>query len=301
MNDAMRLFQDFARGRRSIFVKGDSGVLPLLQSLRQAKAGLYRSSKINQDEYENAYAVFTRFQWKGSIYAAIVEARSASDALDVYLDAQKSLHAGEARILSLVRLPTSRILPFPFFVVCDEAIQKLGGKMATNYWSNLKGDNESITTWLKDFLRYRREIVQTWAPDIEPAVPSLLSAQEVYAVYDSAGWLALRYYKGQGTGDEVKVKQAPREGPRYQQEGNAIDFKQFFADLPPEADLIGERSFWSSETEMVYRNWPHPFLEAASEVRKLINDYNSSVPRVYLDALDLTDSRLRAYPKTVSR
>jgi hypothetical protein len=171
-------------------------------------------------------------------------------------------------------------------------MREVGGKMATNYWLKLKDDNESIATWLKDFLRYRREIVQTWAPDIEPAVPFLLSAQRVYAIHDSAGWLALRYYKDQGTVDRVEVRQASRESPSYGRKGNTIDFKQFFVDLPPETDLIQERSSWSSKSGRAHRNWPHPFLEAASEVRKLINDYNSSVPRIFLDALDLTDSRL---------
>ena len=182
MIDAMEVFREFAKDRKSIVIKGDSGVLSLLRSLREVKIGLYKSNKIDQNTYENAFAVFTRFQWGDSTYAAIVEVRSETDAIEVYLDAQKSLYAVGAKVLSLIRLPTPRIMPFPFFVICDEAMRQVGDEMARNYWSKLNNDDQSITTWLKDFLRYRREIVRRWAPDVEPAVPSLLSVQSVYAL-----------------------------------------------------------------------------------------------------------------------
>jgi hypothetical protein len=68
-------------------------------------------------------------------------------------------------------------------------------------------------------------------------------------------------------------------------------FKKAFISLPPDSDLLRERGFWSKFRE-VHELLGHPFLEAAEEIGKAIENYNRSLPRIYLDAMYLTDSRL---------
>lgn len=263
-------------------------MVSLVSSLKKMKATLLRDNKIGQDEYESPFGLFVKFQLGPSVYSAVMDARSEAEALGLYLDTQMSLHASGAEVLSLARLPAPRIELFPFFHICATILKERGEELTRNYWLKLGNYETAVRTWILDFLRFRREIVQRWAPDLEPAFSFALSAQRAYALHNPEGrWIAMRYYKGQTDVDQVEVSKTSEAYGREYERG----FSRAFEGLPSEQYLLRQRSVWShseEETQLL----GHPFLVAAEEIGKVAESYNRSLPTIYLDAMYLTDSRI---------
>lgn len=284
------LVRSLGKFRSAVFVRGDPGVASLLEQLTQQRLHLWRSEKISQADYKNPHRVFVRFRIDRSLCSGLVQASSQEEALDIFLDIQFGLHKKEAEILTLLRLPVPRIRTFPFFVICEEILRNVGQKLAANYWPQHPKNIEAIRAWLVDFLCYRREIIRTRVPELEPVVPSALTNQRVLGLYDpSAGAITLRYYRSMEDTDIVDVREERTETP-FGPHDNKL-FEELF-DLPPQVELLREVRQCSGAGRMTYREWGHPYFVAADELRQHIERYNRYLPGTYQDATYVTDARL---------
>lgn len=284
----------------TVFLQGDPGMTALLKDVNIGRREMFRLGKITQGELEDQYGVFIRFQFEGAIYSGIIPVSSASDRTSIAIQVQSRLHEKKAKLLTLLQLPNPRIPTFPFFTACDMALKEMYGvkeQLAKSYWVKYSNDKDAISGWLRDFLRFRREIVYTVVPQLESEVPYVLSKQTVFALHDPlSGSLALRYYRSTSNEDTIQVNQPAggfigirplRQGPPSDNDPFSQNFK-----LPPANELLQEITYFSRVRPKVYFEWGHPYFAAAAELKQHIERYNKLAPQRYEDATYLTEAKL---------
>ena len=278
--------RSMAKGRPSLFVGADAGVTALLEHLQQLRLEPFRKREITWDEFKApSNCVFVRFELEENLLSGLILASSESDASEVSLDIQAIVQEKKGRLLTLQLLSTERMSPYPFFVVCDTISRYIGREVAGNYWLNHPIGAEEIRSWLDDFLRYRREIVYDEVPNLDVAVPFILSGQKVFGTYTRPGIVALRYYRSRDGTDTVEIRESAY--PANDEEA----FRKLFA-LPSKKELVQQVVSSSVDVQTFYEQWGHPYFAAANDVKIHLEHYNSNRREPFVDATYLTDARL---------
>ncbi len=283
----------------TVFLQGDPGITSLLKDVNFGRREMFRLGKISQRELEDQYGVFVRFQYEGTIYSGIIPVSSESDRIEIATAIQSRVHEKKAKLLTLLQLPNPRMPTFPFFTACDmilSGMYSVKERLAKNYWAKYSNDKDAISEWLRDFLKFRREIVYTVAPQLESEVPYVLSKQTVLVLHDPQSMtVALRYYRSTSNEDVVEVNQTEhgfigvpsfRPGP-----SDEDIFSQNFR-LPSANELLQEITYFTRVRSKVYHDWGHPYFAAAAELKQHIERYNKLAPRSYEDATYLTEAKL---------
>jgi hypothetical protein len=271
-------------------VKGDPGITLMLERLRERKMELLRRGTITDSEYRTPFGVFARCKINGQVYSILIQTLSQEETLDAYLDIQFRLQELGAKMLSLIRLPVSKIPLFPLFSVCDRIERSIAQKISANYWSGSVERTKSIETWIREFLDYRRKIVVEIIPELEPAVPFVFHRQTVFCIHDPySNNFAVRYYRSKQD-DDVRIDEISDLGRFF----NIWDLfeKHFGEKLPPKEDLLQGWAFSGGPTWTVGREMGHPYFAAVRELRQYVEQFNKSIPEPYVDALYLTEAKL---------
>ena len=140
----------------TVFLQGDPGMTALLKDVNDGRREMFSRGMIKQEELEDQYGVFIRFQFEGTIYSGIIPVSSASDRVSVAIEAQSRIHEKKAKLLTLLQLPNPRIPTFPFFTACAMVLKGIYGakeQLTKNYWSKYSNDKDAISGWLRDFLK----------------------------------------------------------------------------------------------------------------------------------------------------
>jgi hypothetical protein len=275
-----------AHDRPSLFLGGDFGATALLELLRKARLEQFRKQQITWQDFKTpSNCVFVRFELAGNVLSGLILASSESDASQVNLDIQSIVHEKKGRLLTLQLLPEGKISPFPFFLVCDTISDNIGTEMATGYWLKKPIGPEAIGTWLGEFLRYRREILYNEAPDLEAAVPFILTGEKVFGIFTPPGTVALRYYLSKDGTDTVEMRQSA--SPAIDEEA----FRKIFA-LPSEKDLIQTVISTCMDDKTFYETWSHPYFAAAKDLMDHLAHYNDNRREPFVDATYLTNAKL---------
>lgn len=246
-------------------------------------------------------SVFARFQIGEITYSCLIPATSQEEVIEIANNLQFRLDEKKARLLTLLRLPTAPIPKFPFFTACGMVLdwsRIIGDQLAQNYWNKYANDKDSMAGWIKDFLRFRREIIFAVAPEFESEAPHVLPKQMVFVLHDPLlQRVVLRYYRGTSYSDIVQVKVAPEAalGIPHFDRGSSVTqdlFAKYFT-LPPRSELLQEITYFTHILPKVYYNWEYPYFAAAAELMKYVENHNQRTRQIYQDATYLTEARLQ--------
>ena len=258
----------------------------LLEHLKSARLEQFRKQQITWHDFKTpSNCVFVRFELAGNVLSGLILASSESDASQVSLDIQAIVHEKKGRLLTLQLLSEDKISPFPFFVVCDTISENIDSEIAAKYWLNNPIGPEAIRTWLEDFLRYRREILYNEVPDLEAAVPFVVSGEKVFGIFTPPGTVALRYYLSRDGTDTVEMRQSA--DPANDEEA----FRKIFV-LPSEKELVQTVISTCMDEEIFYETWSHPYFAAAKDLMGHLEHYNSNRRELFVDATYLTNAKL---------
>jgi hypothetical protein len=275
-----------AQARPSLFLGGDFGVTVLLEHLKSARLEQFRKQQITWHDFKTPRnCVFVRFELAGDVLSGLILASSESDASQVSLDIQAIVHEKKGKLLTLQLLSEDKISPFPFFVVCSTISEDIGHEIAAEYWLNNPIGPEAIRTWLEDFLRYRRDILYNEVPDLEAAVPFVVSGEKVFGIFSPPGTVALRYYLSRDGTDTVEMRQSLY--PATDEEA----FRKIFV-LPSEKELVQTVISACMDEQTFCEEWGHPYFAGVNDLMAHLEHYNSNRRELSADATYLTNARL---------
>lgn len=292
MSKIQKMIQSLAPYKYSIFVAGDFGVVALQEDLRKFKLQKWQAKEIKQEEYENSNGVFLRFSLEGATYSGIVQTEDEAETRSILRTIPPELHKEGAEILTILKTPLDRISLFPFFSILEKnELKEPKRKLARQYWTSFNDDVEALRNWYKDFIRFRREIVATEIPQLEPAVPAWMGCFKVYVLYNKKDrTIATKYYRSPDRDDAVFVEETS-ESVGLKAE---TAFSKSFA-LPPMQDALSESVQFNQESEKVYFDWDHPYISAAEDLKKQAVEFNRAQRGISYDAYKISPSLLYAW------
>lgn len=287
MDKIQRIIQNLAPDKYTIFVGGDPGVVALQEDLKRFKLQKWQAKEIEQKEYENLNGVFLRFSLEGAVYSGIVQTEDEAETRSMLLTIPPELQKEGAEILAILKTPLNRISLFPFFSILEKnELKEPKQKLALQYWTNFKDDVEALQNWYMDLIRFRREIVATEIPELEPAVPAWMGRLKVYVLYNEKDrTIATKYYRSPDKADVVFVeKTSDSVGLKAE-----TAFSKSFV-LPPVQDALSENVQFNQESEKVYFNWGHPYISAAEDLKKQVGIFNRAQKGITYDAYRISSS-----------
>jgi len=285
--NSVEIINSLAPEKRAIFVSGDPGVASIQQDLRRFKLQLRREGTITQSEYENPNGVFLRFSIDGVTQSGIIQTENENETRGLLLHIPPRLQEKSADLLTILNVPLRRIPLFPFFTILEEfQLRELIEEMSKQYWSDLTNEVEGLKTWYLDFIRFRREIINTEIPKLEASVPSWMGNLKIYVLYNEKDRvIATRYYRNAENKDVVLVKETSKPvGLRTEEV-----FSEVFT-LPSKQAIISGSVKYSKIGEKAFSEWNHPYFAAVRELREQVEKFNREQPSVYYDAHTVSPS-----------
>ena len=285
-----KIIRKLAPKKYAIFVSGDPGVVTLQEDLKKFKLQKLKEGEIEQKEYENANGVFLRFSVANVIHSGIIQTEDENDSRSLLLTIPPELREEGAKILTILKTPLDRIPMFPFFTILGRSeLKELKKNLSQQYWASFSDDVEALKKWHLDFIKFRREMIRTEVPQLEPAVPAWLGSLKVYILYNEEDRIiAKRYYRSLEKDDEVFVTKTS--------ESIALKAEKAFSKafiLPPKQNALSESIQFSKEGEKVYSNWDHPYFSAVEDLKTQVERFNRAQPGVLCNAYKI--SRTLAY------
>jgi len=281
------IIQRLAPKKYAIFVVGDPGVSTMQDDLKQLKVQMLREGRIGQKEYENTNGVFLRFSLNGAIHSGIIQTENEIETRGMLLDIPPKLQEEGLNLLTILGLPLDRIPLFPFFTILDHfRLRESIRELSRQYWAYFEDDVEALRNWYSDFIRFRREIVSTEIPQLEPAVPSWLGNLKVYVLYNEKDRIiATSYYRNPKNKDFVSVEKTSQPVELRTEEA----FSNIFS-LPSKQDYISGSVMFSKMGEKTFSEWDHPYFYAVEGLKKQIEKFNRAQPGIHYDAYTVSCS-----------
>lgn len=286
----MDIVSELAPKKRAVFVEGDPGIVSMQEDLKRLKLQQFREGRIKQNAYENANGVFLRFSRNGAIYSGIIQTEDKNETRGLLLELPPRLHKEGVYPLTIKRTPQDRIPLFPFFTVLDGSeLADPKKKLSKQYWSRFSDDIQALRSWHLDRIRFRKEIINTEAPQLEAAVPSWMTGLKIYVLYNAQKrTIVTRYYRSLENRSAVWVAETSGS-PSLEGDTWAQVFVNAF-DLPSKRNLVLETTQFSREGETVYSKWDHPYFSAVEDVKKQIEGFNRAQPGILYDAYLMSPS-----------
>ena len=271
----------------AIFVTGDPGVVTMQEDLKKFKLQMWRGERIGQKEYENANGVFLRFSVNGAIHSGIIQTKNKIETRGMLLEIPPKLQEEGVNLLTILGLPLDRIPLFPFFTGLDKILSRETiRELSQQYWANFTDDVEALKNWYSDFIRFRREIINTQIPQLEPAVPSWLGNLKVYVLYSEKNrMIATAYYRNLEDKDVVSVEKTSEPVGLRTEEA----FSNVFT-LPSKQDYISGSVQFSKVGEKAFSDWDHPYFSAVEDSKKQVEKFNRAQPSILYDAYTVSRS-----------
>lgn len=281
-----KLTEIIGRKHRSVFTNFNIGLVGHQEDLKKMKLINLRERRIDQDEYENPNGVYIKTLINGDTFSGIIETDSFEESRKLFYDLPILLSENGFFVTSLVILPLPRKSLHPFFDFFENIIFNYEDGMRDEYWKRLGLNVKSVTNWYYDYLKYRREIVYKYAPEVEQTHPFWIKPLKSFIIiYDDQKGIINRYYYS-GDKDEVIIN-----------EMNKVDINELdniYNDVfgVDKKDMIAEGRSHTSIDGKVYQSWNHPFLEALKDVKEGLIRYNESQPTLDYNAYQLTSSKI---------
>lgn len=276
----------------AIFVSGEIGVIKMQETLKESKMHQWREGKISQEEYDNPNGIFLCFVYNNSIYSGIIQAENSNDSKIMLLDIPLKLHEEGMDLKTILRLPMDRIPLFPFFTILN-SLQfgkiELINELKRQYWSNFTEDVEALKNWYLDYVRFKREVINKEAPQLEFSIPYWLENLEIYVLYnEEERIIATAYYSCPENKDDVVFVKKITNKIRF-----GIDkydlFSNFFT-LPAPQYIISRTTSHSKVGEKAFSDWNHPYFAAVEELEKEVKNFNKAQPSFLYEAYSSSPS-----------
>lgn len=286
------LFHKFPPVRAHISGR-DSSISFMQKKFREGKLWLYRQhpERFTPDEVFRRKALFVKLGVSKDTFPCIAELQEDTmyeKTVDYLKSIEGKLNLLEIYLQALEILPLPRIPPFPFITVATEIEREVGKELAENYFRSFEQDSDAIRTWFEDFIKARREIINTKLKRLALAAPIVMKPIEVFILYDpKVQRVKARYYTADM--DKVLIKEVEQTVLK-----SDTAFESLF-ELPPKKNWIYETTRATYEKRKVYESWDHPYLAAMKDIKEELEQFNRQQDPCRYDADAATLPRIKEW------